>query len=73
MIDIMIPFFFLLGLTESIYVAHKDEYTEFEQASLRQLFQSKVINLLIVESNHFEYCFCKNHFLKIELLCRWLN
>ncbi|KAK3136404.1 hypothetical protein QOZ80_5BG0433590 [Eleusine coracana subsp. coracana] len=30
------------GLTESIYVAHKDEYTEFEQASLRQLYQSKI-------------------------------
>ncbi|CAM0949933.1 unnamed protein product [Alopecurus aequalis] len=29
------------GLTESIYVSHKDEYTEFEQASLRQLYQSK--------------------------------
>lgn len=33
------------GLTESIYVAHKDEYTEFEQASLRQLFQSKMAEL----------------------------
>jgi hypothetical protein len=30
------------GLTESIYVTHKDEYTEFEQASLRQLYQSKM-------------------------------
>jgi hypothetical protein len=30
------------GLTESIHVSHKDEYTEFEQASLRQLYQSKV-------------------------------
>jgi hypothetical protein len=34
-----------LGLTESIYVTHKDEYTEFEQASLGQLYQSKVILL----------------------------
>jgi len=33
------------GLTESIYVAHKDEYTEFEQASLRQLYQSKMAEL----------------------------
>ncbi|CAD6270198.1 unnamed protein product [Miscanthus lutarioriparius] len=33
------------GLTESIYVSHKDEYTEFEQASLRQLFQSKMAEL----------------------------
>lgn len=33
------------GLTESIYVAHKDEYTEFEQSSLRQLYQSKMADL----------------------------
>ncbi|KAF0888670.1 hypothetical protein E2562_016471 [Oryza meyeriana var. granulata] len=33
------------GLTESIYVSHKDEYTEFEQASLRQLYQSKMAEL----------------------------
>ncbi|WVZ89663.1 hypothetical protein U9M48_036037 [Paspalum notatum var. saurae] len=33
------------GLTESIYVAHKDEYTEFEQASLRQLYQTKMAEL----------------------------
>ncbi|TVU51539.1 hypothetical protein EJB05_02974, partial [Eragrostis curvula] len=33
------------GLTESIYVAHKDKYTEFEQASLRQLYQSKMAEL----------------------------
>ncbi|KAL6641693.1 hypothetical protein ACP70R_019874 [Stipagrostis hirtigluma subsp. patula] len=33
------------GLTESIFVAHKDEYTEFEQASLRQLYQSKMAEL----------------------------
>ncbi|KAM0837150.1 hypothetical protein ACQ4PT_061854 [Festuca glaucescens] len=33
------------GLTESIYVSHKDEYTEFEQASVRQLYQSKMAEL----------------------------
>uniref|UniRef100_A0A0E0FAR5 Exocyst complex component Sec10 n=1 Tax=Oryza meridionalis TaxID=40149 RepID=A0A0E0FAR5_9ORYZ len=33
------------GLTESIFVSHKDEYTEFEQASLRQLYQSKMAEL----------------------------
>uniref|UniRef100_A0A0E0J8F8 Exocyst complex component Sec10 n=1 Tax=Oryza nivara TaxID=4536 RepID=A0A0E0J8F8_ORYNI len=33
------------GLTESIFVSHKDEYTEFEQASLRQQYQSKMAEL----------------------------
>lgn len=30
------------GLTESLFSAHKDEYPEHEQASLRQLYQAKV-------------------------------
>ncbi|MFQ6654153.1 hypothetical protein Gotur_025240 [Gossypium turneri] len=32
------------GLTESLFSAHKDEYPEYEQASLRQLYQAKVCN-----------------------------
>jgi hypothetical protein len=65
---VVLSFLILLGLTESIYVSHKDEYTEFEQASLRQLHQSKVkiLHLQIVI------------FLSIVLgntdpLGRWLN
>lgn len=30
------------GLTESLFLVHKDEYPEHEQASLRQLYQAKV-------------------------------
>ncbi|RVX10086.1 Exocyst complex component SEC10a [Vitis vinifera] len=30
------------GLTESLFLAHKDEYPEHEQASLRQLYQAKM-------------------------------
>ncbi|KAI3933583.1 hypothetical protein MKX01_032688 [Papaver californicum] len=33
------------GLTESLFVAHKDEYPEHEQASLRQLFNTKMEEL----------------------------
>ncbi|KAI3844006.1 hypothetical protein MKW92_016957 [Papaver armeniacum] len=33
------------GLTESLFVAHKDEYPEHEQASLRQLFNAKMEEL----------------------------
>ncbi|OVA16950.1 Exocyst complex component Sec10-like [Macleaya cordata] len=33
------------GLTESLFLAHKDEYPEHEQASLRQLFQAKMEEL----------------------------
>ncbi|KAI3933590.1 hypothetical protein MKX01_032695 [Papaver californicum] len=33
------------GLTESLFVAHKDEYPEHEQASLRQLFKAKMEKL----------------------------
>lgn len=30
------------GLTESLFSAHKEEYPEHEQASLKQLYQAKV-------------------------------
>lgn len=33
------------GLTESLFSAHKDEYPEHEQASLRQLYQAKIAEL----------------------------
>ncbi|KAK1307319.1 Exocyst complex component 5 [Acorus calamus] len=33
------------GLTESIFLVHKDEYPEYEQASLRQLYQAKMEEL----------------------------
>lgn len=33
------------GLTESLFTAHKDEYIEHEQASLRQLYKAKVEEL----------------------------
>ncbi|PPR93942.1 hypothetical protein GOBAR_AA26731 [Gossypium barbadense] len=33
------------GLTESLFSAHKDEYPEYEQASLRQLYQAKLEEL----------------------------
>ncbi|KAK9279507.1 hypothetical protein L1049_013186 [Liquidambar formosana] len=33
------------GLTESLFLAHKDEYPEHEQASLRQLYQTKMEEL----------------------------
>ncbi|KAB1219497.1 Exocyst complex component SEC10 [Morella rubra] len=33
------------GLTESLFSAHKDEYPEHEQASLRQLYQAKMEEL----------------------------
>ncbi|OMO96275.1 Exocyst complex component Sec10-like protein [Corchorus olitorius] len=33
------------GLTESLFSAHKDEYPELEQASLRQLYQAKLEEL----------------------------
>ncbi|XP_078179425.1 exocyst complex component sec10 isoform X1 [Carex rostrata] len=33
------------GLTESLFTAHKDEYAEYEQASLKQLYQIKVEEL----------------------------
>ncbi|KAF8725448.1 hypothetical protein HU200_019970 [Digitaria exilis] len=42
------------GLIESIYVAHKDEYTEFEQASLRQLYQAKMAELKAEAKQHSE-------------------
>ncbi|KAF8658359.1 hypothetical protein HU200_059407 [Digitaria exilis] len=42
------------GLIESIYVAHKDEYTEFEQASLRQLYQAKMAELKAEAKQHYE-------------------
>ncbi|URE30144.1 Exocyst complex component Sec10 [Musa troglodytarum] len=32
------------GLTESLFLPHKDEYPEYEQASLQQLYQLKYIN-----------------------------
>ena len=32
------------GLTESLFTSHKDEYLEYEQASLRQLYKVKVCN-----------------------------
>ena len=38
------------GLTESLFSAHKDDYPEHEQASLRQLYQAKVC------SNAFQLC-----------------
>ncbi|RRT60833.1 hypothetical protein B296_00029325 [Ensete ventricosum] len=34
----------ITGLTESLFLPHKDEYPEYEQASLQQLYQSKYIN-----------------------------
>lgn len=33
------------GLTESLFLAHKDDYPEHEQASLRQLYQAKIEEL----------------------------
>ncbi|KAG8483104.1 hypothetical protein CXB51_022071 [Gossypium anomalum] len=33
------------GLTESLFSAHKDEYPDYEQASLRQLYQAKLEEL----------------------------
>ncbi|XP_043714993.1 exocyst complex component SEC10b-like isoform X2 [Telopea speciosissima] len=33
------------GLTESLFLAHKDEYSEHERASLRQLYQAKIEEL----------------------------
>lgn len=36
-------FLYLSGLTESLFLAYKDEYPEHEQASLRQLWQAKVL------------------------------
>ncbi|PSS03999.1 Exocyst complex component like [Actinidia chinensis var. chinensis] len=33
------------GLTESLFTAHKDEYIEHEQASLRQLYKAKIEEL----------------------------
>ncbi|KAJ3671455.1 hypothetical protein LUZ60_007534 [Juncus effusus] len=33
------------GLTESLFTAHKDEYAEYEQASLRQLYETKIEEL----------------------------
>ncbi|CAL9166352.1 unnamed protein product [Musa hybrid cultivar] len=33
------------GLTESLFLPHKDEYPEYEQASLQQLYQSKMEEL----------------------------
>lgn len=33
---------FVLGLTESLFSAHKEEYSEHERASLKQLYQAKV-------------------------------
>ncbi|XP_047315616.1 exocyst complex component SEC10b [Impatiens glandulifera] len=33
------------GLTESLFTAHKDEYVEHEQASLRQLYKTKMMEL----------------------------
>ncbi|KAK1307879.1 Exocyst complex component 5 [Acorus calamus] len=33
------------GLTESIFLVHKNEYPEYEQASLRQLYQAKMEEL----------------------------
>ncbi|XP_043716679.1 exocyst complex component SEC10b-like isoform X2 [Telopea speciosissima] len=33
------------GLTESLFLGHKDEYPEHEQASLRQLYQAKMEEL----------------------------
>ncbi|KAH7513069.1 hypothetical protein FEM48_Zijuj12G0157400 [Ziziphus jujuba var. spinosa] len=35
----------ILRLTESLFSAHKDEYPEHEQASLRQLYQAKMAEL----------------------------
>ncbi|THG19497.1 hypothetical protein TEA_012835 [Camellia sinensis var. sinensis] len=35
----------ILGLTESLFTAQKDEYIEHEQASLRQLYKAKVEEL----------------------------
>ena len=73
LVIVMISFFFLvsLGLTESIYVAHKDEYTEFEQASLRQLYQSKVINMYIIKCNLQALFLCKKNSSTyiIKLIC----
>lgn len=36
--------FCISGLTESLFANHKDEYPEYEQASLRQLYKVKVCN-----------------------------
>ncbi|KAJ4779172.1 Exocyst complex component 5 [Rhynchospora pubera] len=33
------------GLTESLFTVHKDEYAEYEQASLKQLYQIKIEEL----------------------------
>lgn len=41
-IYIYIAFICCSGLTESLYLPHKDTYIECEQASLRQLYKLKV-------------------------------
>ncbi|RWW63021.1 hypothetical protein BHE74_00029823 [Ensete ventricosum] len=46
LLEITLLTYFILsfsGLTESLFLPHKDEYPEYEQASLQQLYQSKVL------------------------------
>lgn len=42
------------GLAESLFVVHKDEYPEHEQASLRQLYQTKMEELRTEGQQHTE-------------------
>ncbi|OIW04553.1 hypothetical protein TanjilG_13935 [Lupinus angustifolius] len=44
-LDVEEKFFDGSGLTESLFSSHKDEYPEFEQASLRQLYKAKMEEL----------------------------
>lgn len=36
----------LSGLTESLFSSHKEEYPEYEQASLTQLYKAKVFAMI---------------------------
>ena len=54
------------GLTESLFSNHKDEYPEYERASLRQLYQVKV---LIVSIFFFFFFYCANWIWLQNAIC----
>ena len=50
-------FFFITGLTESLFLPHKDIYIEYEQASLRQLYKTKVwTTVFVCVCAHMSFC-----------------
>ena len=68
------------GLTESLFLAHKDEYPEHEQASLGQLYHAKVCVNQIFSVNHVKHklelalvdSLSVNYIHPIYImLCRW--